>query len=42
VNQDQIGRWQSGIIDNATMIQITKNYNSEFEDLIKQDQLMQK
>ena len=40
--QDQVGQWEAGIIDNATMIQITKEYNSEFEDVVEQAQSVQK
>ena len=40
--QDQVGQWEAGIIDNATMIQITKEYNSEFEDVAEQAKSMQK
>jgi len=40
--QDQVGQWEAGIIDNATMIQITKEYNSEFEDVVEQAKSMQK
>ena len=40
--QDRVGQWETGAVDNATMIQITNEYNSEFEDIIKQAQSMQK
>lgn len=40
--QDQVGQWEAGIIGNETMIQITKDYNSEFENVVEQSQSMQK
>ena len=40
--QDRVGQWETGSVDNATMIRITNEYNSEFEDVVEQAQSMQK